>query len=260
VRIEKMLFATTRLETYQHDARASKTSRLATATGFFYQAAPDQIFLITNKHVLYEENSHYFPDRVRLHVHTNEDHLSKIKKIDLRLWDSRGRKTWRWSRRNPSIDIVALPVPRERLEGTYMEALTTEDIYIREGEPLKGCDICLGLQAVAFGYPLDFYDENTYLPIARTASVATLPWLNFRRKPYFLIDASLHPGMSGSPVVSSPGACLRRNCPQNPATCPSAECFLLGVFSSRWEKGELLELNNVWHASLIREIVAEEPH
>jgi len=96
--------------------------------------------------------------------------------------------------------------------------------------------------------------------MARAATVATWPWLNFEGKPCFLVDARLHPGMSGSPVISSTGTIkMVRDSPGAEGVAVSTESYLLGILSDeRTPWGELLGLNTVWHASIIKEMVNDK--
>ena len=52
------------------------------------------------------------------------------------------------------------------------------------------------------GFPNGMFDEKHYLPIFRRGYVATSPDLDFNGAPLFLIDASVFPGSSGSPVFT----------------------------------------------------------
>ncbi|MBI2847506.1 MAG: trypsin-like peptidase domain-containing protein [Chloroflexi bacterium] len=250
------LFAVARLETFKHDSKARVTSLLATATGFFYRNKEDKVFLITNKHVLYDRDRHYFPDWLRFHVHSDLNHLTKTKHIDLRLWGKGGKRLWKWVPHRP-IDVAALEVPANQLADCRFINFSQEDML--KDQLLPGKDIDLGLQALVVGYPLDFYDKNTLLPMARGAIVATWPWLNFEGKPCFLVDARLHPGMSGSPVISSPGTvCRKQNSKGVEEVANKKETYLLGVFSDeRTPWGEPIGLNTVWHASIIRDMVGD---
>lgn len=46
------------------------------------------------------------------------------------------------------------------------------------------------------------FDEQHYLPIVRRGHIATSADLDFNGEPVFLIDASVFPGSSGSPVFT----------------------------------------------------------
>jgi hypothetical protein len=50
------------------------------------------------------------------------------------------------------------------------------------------------------GYPNALFDPENYTPIARRGTTATPIRLNYRGEPAFLVDATVFPGSSGSPV------------------------------------------------------------
>lgn len=254
MKAEMALFAVARLETFKRDVKAGVTSKLATATGFFYRNQAGRLFLVTNKHVIYDRDRHYFPDKLRLYVHSDPKHLTKMKHVDLGLWSKDRKKLWKWVQNRP-IDVAAVEVPAGQLTGCLFTPFSKADMMDADTELLPGRDIDLGLQALVIGYPLGFYDKNTFLPMARAATVATWPWLNFEGKPCFLVDARLHPGMSGSPVITSVATIHTK---QDRPTI-STESYLLGVFSDeRTPWGEPIGLNTVWHASTIKDIVNDQ--
>jgi hypothetical protein len=259
MKAETALFAVARLETFKRDAKARVSSKLRQATGFFYRTQDGRLSVVTNKHVIYDRNEHYFPDRLRIHVHSDPLHWSKMKHIDLRVWSKDGKKLWKWFPNRP-IDVIAVDVPTNQLKDCFFVAFSKTDMMEDGAEPLPGKDIDLGFQALVMGYPLDFYDKNTFLPMTRAATIATWPWLNFERKPCFLIDARVHPGMSGSPVILSPGTIkMMQDSSGAESAAVSSESYLLGVVSDeRTPWGEPLGLNTVWHANTIRDLVNDK--
>lgn len=56
-------------------------------------------------------------------------------------------------------------------------------------------------QVTFVGYPNGLFDSASMLPIARRGQTATPIFNNYNALPAFLIDASIFPGSSGSPVV-----------------------------------------------------------
>ena len=54
------------------------------------------------------------------------------------------------------------------------------------------------------GYPRGFYDEVNLFPIVKSGIIASRWGASFQGQPYFLIDAKLFPGSSGSVVLSKP--------------------------------------------------------
>ncbi len=58
--------------------------------------------------------------------------------------------------------------------------------------------------AVIIGYPRGYYDDVHLYPIVKSGIIASRWGAPFKGRPYFLIDAKLFPGSSGSIVVSKP--------------------------------------------------------
>ena len=50
------------------------------------------------------------------------------------------------------------------------------------------------------GYPNGIYDTANLLPVFRRGITATPPQVDYNDRPVFLVDASVFPGSSGSPV------------------------------------------------------------
>jgi hypothetical protein len=58
--------------------------------------------------------------------------------------------------------------------------------------------------AIVIGYPRGFYDEHNVFPLVKAGVIASRWGAQFNGQPYFLIDAKLFPGSSGSVVISRP--------------------------------------------------------
>ncbi len=56
-------------------------------------------------------------------------------------------------------------------------------------------------EVIFFGYPKGLFDSKNLLPITRTGRTATPIAIDYQGQAKFLIDASVFPGSSGSPVV-----------------------------------------------------------
>ncbi len=78
-----------------------------------------------------------------------------------------------------------------------MTALTPEDLATPDFD-----DIDVARSVLFVGYPDGMFDQKHFTPIVRQGTIATPPELDFDDKPVFLIDASVFPGSSGSPVFS----------------------------------------------------------
>ncbi len=67
-------------------------------------------------------------------------------------------------------------------------------------DKLLGEEIDAVEDIVFVGYPSDIYDRRNLFPVVRRGITATPMSIDFEGKPAFLIDASIFPGSSGSPV------------------------------------------------------------
>lgn len=56
-------------------------------------------------------------------------------------------------------------------------------------------------EVVIIGYPEDYRDVNTCMPLLRRGHMATPYWLDHEGRPVFLVDAAVSPGTSGGPVL-----------------------------------------------------------
>jgi len=210
--------AVCRVEVFKKDCYGEKEEYLvATATGFFY-AHQGKLYLITNKHVVLDKKSKVFMDLLRIYPTAKKKHLT----LGLRRDD--GKPLWKEHPWKKDADVIALEIPEDKILWRWSET----DFRVRGDDPgkdfsvraftekdlvpgvLPGEKVPLGSFALVLGYPLGFYDRDHPDPIARLGIVSTVPWQDFGGEPVFLIDAMLHEGMSGSPVVSHPESPLSR--------------------------------------------------
>lgn len=77
------------------------------------------------------------------------------------------------------------------------------------------------------GYPDNIYDPKSLIPVVRRGITATPYSLDFGEEPKFLIDASIFPGSSGSPILICDRSILYRKDGWN----TGARTFLLGILS-----------------------------
>lgn len=205
------------------------------ATGFFY-AQDLKVYFITNRHIVVDETDWFFPEELRLELHIDKNDLTKNKVFSIPLRNGEDKPTWlEHPAKGKDIDVVALPVdlPRDFYFMSFnKENLLRDDIYF---------DVSFGNDLLVVGYPLGFYDSTHNTPIIRNATIASVYPLPFQDKDYFLIDSHLHEGTSGSPVILK------------------STNYLIGINSgshSRHPTDEDINLNNVWYAKLIPEIIS----
>lgn len=214
------------------------------ATGFFY-ANSDRIFLVTNRHVVAKQGTS--PTIIRITVHSDPNNLRQTVSLDLPLYEG-SRKLWR-EFDDKSIDVVALELDASRMRSLVVKAFSARDL------PPDDLLVGLGEDVLVLGYPLGFHDNVFNLPVIRSATVASAYPVPFRGMPYFLVDARLHPGTSGSPVILKPTNILRKK--QATEFLAGVATFLLGVHSHTWvvpQDQDQLGLNAVWFSSLIEQL------
>ena len=187
---EHMLFSTVRLE-------AQTAADTCTGTGFVFSYRPgdtDHLFIVTNRHVIANPSSvrFFFTQGTGTKPIIGQKHEVVI--------DSR-QTPW-FCHPDPLIDVAVFPLQPilQLLHGTgqtpFFRSITHTSIpepeEIDELDPLE--------EVIFLGYPIGLYDSVNLIPIFRRGTTATPPQLDYCGRPTFLIDASVFPGSSGSPV------------------------------------------------------------
>lgn len=236
--VEAVLLTTTRLNTY-HGARP-----LSGASGFFFRR-DERLFLVTNRHVLADEPSDHFPDRIEIELHTDAHDLTRYAVFSIPLYGN-GLGLWRQAIDSAgTVDVAVIEIEAGRLpESTVLQAFDAAHLDSR------GEDVTVGDALTVIGFPLGFHDTVHHLAVARSASIASAYGVRFQQQGYFLTDARTHRGSSGSPV-------LRRRNGYRGDRSP-LPWQLLGVHSTRMDmrprdlaEDESLGLNCVWYADVL---------
>ena len=218
--------------------------RMGTATGFFY-SFNNKIFLITNKHCVIDKEKQYYPNKIIFEVHTDANDISKNINKELNLYN--GNKP-RWlEHTKKKIDIIGIEISQDVLKGCIIKAFNKENF------PPEDLILEIGEDLLVLGYPLGFYDTMHNLPIVRNASISSNYGINFKGNRHFLIDSNLHPGTSGSPVITKPSTITRSK--TKGTVIGGWVSHLVGINSGSYEP---LGLNIVWYVDLLEEIVKGE--
>jgi hypothetical protein len=222
---------------------------LTNATGFFY-LHDKFLYLITSRHVVISEAAQHRPDRLQVSLHSNASNLSERNDLSVPLYLD-GVPQWYQHPNCSTADVVAVSVNDPHvLSNLCVATFGSEDIMG------KNEAIPLGQNVLILGFPLGFHDTLYNLPIVRSATLASSFAHPFKGEPYFLTDARLHRGMSGSPVIVQRAGHAEAGGKHQP------EWRLLGVHSSALDvsdrdpdQDERLGLNSAWYASLIPEML-----
>ena len=130
-----------------------------------------------------------------------------------------------------------------------------------------GIEVSVSSDVLVVGYPRGFYDDVNLFPIVKSGIIASRWKTGFKGNPYFLIDAKLFPGSSGSVVITKPADFIIKN--GEVLTSAEKHFGFLGIFSGepRLQEqpvtiGDLtvtqnsgFDLGIVWYAELVEEII-----
>ena len=230
------------------------------ATGFFYSTgtqrdAPNEFerentFLITNKHVVTNEDGLPIDDSIRILTRPSRENISQIDYHDVSLHDD-GEPNWVEHPSNDNIDVVAIKLDINvdfDKSGTH---------YLTKNN-MKPDDIVLqpSQEAMVIGYPIR--GEAPYLPISRNAVIASPYGAPFQDLPCFAIDADMHSGTSGSPVLTRPSPAQQTE--TGPVIGGRQSLHFIGVHSATMQSDHDLQegplnLNIEWYAELIKDMV-----
>ena len=152
------------------------------------------------------------------------------------------------------IDVAVIKIDPKQLQGTVVRSLSSEAFF-----PPDKYILTPGDDLIVLGFPRGYSDEKHNLGLLRNALISSAYGVGFNGLPMFVVDANLHPGMSGSPVMTKPKTMLPSNTGFTMARTPVT--FFLGVFSATISavlpsrQQEALGLGVVWYANLIEQIM-----
>jgi S1-C subfamily serine protease len=234
--LDEALFGVTRVLTFAGD-RA-----LTSASGFLF-GREGRLYLVTSRHVLFDAASQHAPDRIEIQFHTDARDLTRQVALSI-LLHQRGLTVWHQAHDSGGeVDVAVLELDRSALPaGCAMQPFGPEHLAV-DFELFE-----VGDRLAIPGFPLGFFDTVHHLPVVRQASVASSYGVRFQGQGYFLTDARMHRGSSGSPVLAR----------VHPSSNDRPRWCLLGVHSSRMdmasrdtELDESLGLNCAWYADVL---------
>jgi len=187
-------------------------------TGFFYQQLgpidPSKgaqwrevksVWLVTNRHVMLPKISEkeIIPDTVTFFLRKLDGESVTWSPIQLEK-DEIERRLRVHS--DKEVDVAALQI-NDLLTAKLASGEKLLDWYAVHKEQLAGnnnINVEVGDDVLVVGYPRGFFDRANIFPVVKSGVVSSRWGANFEGKPYFLIDAKLFPGSSGSIVISKP--------------------------------------------------------
>lgn len=235
---ESLLLTAARLLTFD------RQRPLTNASSFFFER-DERLFLVTSRHVMIDEPTKHFPDRIEIELHIDQDNLAHSTGFSIPLYRD-GKSIWRQGQDSAGeIDVAVIELERAALPKT-----TVYRAFAPQHLRPSLADVEVGSSLLIVGFPLGFHDTLHHMPVVRHAVVASSFGLRFRGQGYFLTDARTHRGTSGAPVV------MRVSGPD--PGLGDLPWRLLGVHSARLDAGtrdrdldEALGLNCAWYADIL---------
>jgi trypsin-like peptidase len=189
---QQLLYSTVRLEV------VAPSTAVGTAFLFSHKLEGSKNFLVlvTNKHVV--------SGATEVHLtFTERDEDKPRVGMGVSIPISNFDKLW-FGHPNEDVDIVIIPfLPLLQLaekDGKLLYFRAIGSDLIPTNEQLDS--VVDYIEDVIFiGYPSGIFDEKSLIPVTRRGTTATPLQMDFRGLPVFLLDASVFPGSSGSPVV-----------------------------------------------------------
>lgn len=168
-----------------------------TATGFFF-SDKDQLYLVTNKHVLYgttyaQDGSVAKIEHITLTLHTNSEDFTANEDVTISLFDNDGKKLW-LEHSDPTIDVVLIPINID--EKKFLISKMNRSFIDNTNNLSTQFE-----KILVVGYPFGWYDEKFNMPIVRVGHLSSPFKVSFKGQPIMIGDAITHAGMSGSPVM-----------------------------------------------------------
>src|ERR1700757_5205971 len=106
--IEPLLLTATKISTF------TGVRMLTNASGFFF-SREDRLFLVTSRHVLIDEPSSHFPDRIEIELHVDEANLTQSVGFSVPLYRD-AKSVWRQGKdASGEIDVAVIELDRSAL-------------------------------------------------------------------------------------------------------------------------------------------------
>jgi hypothetical protein len=116
--VESLLLAATRVLTFEQQRP------LTNASGFFFER-DSRLFLVTSRHVVLDETSKHFPDRIEIELHVEAANMAKSIGFSIPLYRD-GAGVWRQGLDTAgAVDVAVIEIERAALpESAVYRAFT----------------------------------------------------------------------------------------------------------------------------------------
>ena len=188
---EQINYSTIRIEAQTIDG-------IVSGTGFFFNfpgVSHDKYIpcIVTNKHVVENTINAYLVFTCK-----TPDSIEFLHRVDITDF----KKSWIFHPQK-EIDLCIMPIAyiifQLQQKGVNPFYVPLDLRLLPSNSQLK--ELSVTEEVFMIGYPNGIWDDVNNRPIFRRGITATHPWVDFKGKKEFLIDAACFPGSSGSPVM-----------------------------------------------------------
>ena len=213
-------------------------------------------YVVTNRHVLFGlPEDEKKPNSITINVRKLDAKTAEYKWHSINL-DENEIDSNVFVHDNPDVDVAVIDLANRRLEDLG-SSRPVSALNAIDNHPMLTAE-CTD-DVVIVGFPLGYYDERNHYPIVKRGIIASAWGSNFDGEPFFLIDAKLFPGSSGSIVLSKPIDHVVKD-GKTYAAADGKQYALLGIYSGEPDLGtendpEYVDVGIVWYANLIDETI-----
>lgn len=176
------------------------TDKNSSGTGFFYMFVYSEDtsipVILTNKHVIEGCNS------INVILSKNDYFSTESKFVEKEEISLHNLQNRVMNHPNQDIDLCAIIIT-DMLEELQEDSIEIDISFLKDSNLPKIDDLenlKFAEEVIMIGYPNGISDTFNNLPVFRKGITATHPAINFDGTPHFLIDMTIVPGSSGSPV------------------------------------------------------------
>lgn len=179
------------------------------ATGFLYgQPIQQQNVLEPNKEQLYSvylvTNRHVFEGHDKTFIKFNPQGNEPTRDFELNLTDTNKQNIW-FTHPDPAIDIAIISINAQVLKKENVEfSFFQSDHNILTVATAKELGLTEGDGVFVLGFPMGMIGKERNYVIVRGGTIARIRDALAGSQKEFLIDSTIFPGSSGSPVVTKP--------------------------------------------------------
>lgn len=163
---------------------------------FVYSEDTSIPVILTNKHVIEGCNS------INIILSKNDYFSTESKFVEKEEFSLHNLQNRVMNHPNKDIDLCAIIIT-DMLEELQKDSIEIDISFLKDSNLPKIDDLenlKFAEEVIMIGYPNGISDTFNNLPVFRKGITATHPAINFDGTPHFLIDMTIVPGSSGSPV------------------------------------------------------------